>query len=67
MDNTDSLLEVGLGFTADWTKTGGFEGREAVGRQKSEAQERGGVREGLGCIIDEIHTKRDFTPIFLTF
>ena len=30
MDNTDTLLEVGLGFTAAWDKAGGFVGREAL-------------------------------------
>jgi 4-methylaminobutanoate oxidase (formaldehyde-forming) len=34
MDNTDSLLEVGLGFTADFNKPGGFVGMEAVLKQK---------------------------------
>jgi glycine cleavage system aminomethyltransferase T len=34
MDNTDSLLEVGLGFTADFSKPGGFVGMEAVMKQK---------------------------------
>ncbi|KAJ1428997.1 hypothetical protein B484DRAFT_64041 [Ochromonadaceae sp. CCMP2298] len=35
MDNTDTLLEVGLGFTADLTKVGGFIGKEAHMRQKA--------------------------------
>ena len=30
MDNTDTLLEVGLGFTCDFEKEGGFIGKEAV-------------------------------------
>ena len=34
MDNTDTLLEVGLGFTADFSKPGGFVGMEAVLKQK---------------------------------
>ena len=34
MDNTDSLFEVGLGFTADFSKPGGFVGMEAVMKQK---------------------------------
>ena len=38
MDNCDSLAEVGLAFTADWDKPGGFIGREA-----SLAQKRAGV------------------------
>lgn len=34
MDNTDTFLEVGLGFTADYEKAGGFIGKEAVLCQK---------------------------------
>jgi glycine cleavage system aminomethyltransferase T len=34
MDNTDSLLEVGLGFTADFNKEGGFIGKDAVLKQQ---------------------------------
>ena len=34
IDNTDSPLEVGLGFTLKYDKPGGFIGREAVLRQK---------------------------------
>ena len=34
MDNTDTLLEAGLGFTADFEKAGGFIGKEAVLAQK---------------------------------
>ena len=36
MDNTDSLLECGLGFTVDWDKVGGFIGQEAVKQQKEQ-------------------------------
>jgi len=35
MDNTDSVLEVGLGFAVDFNKPGGFLGRDAVMAQKS--------------------------------
>ena len=35
LDNTDTLLEAGLGFTADFDKPGGFIGREAVLAQKA--------------------------------
>ena len=35
MDNTDSLHEVGLGFTCAWGKPGGFVGREAAWAQKA--------------------------------
>jgi glycine cleavage system aminomethyltransferase T/glycine/D-amino acid oxidase-like deaminating enzyme len=34
IDNTDTPLEVGLGFAVDLTKPGGFIGREALLRQK---------------------------------
>jgi glycine cleavage system aminomethyltransferase T/glycine/D-amino acid oxidase-like deaminating enzyme len=34
IDNTDTPLEVGLGFAVDLTKPGGFVGREALLRQK---------------------------------
>jgi glycine cleavage system aminomethyltransferase T/glycine/D-amino acid oxidase-like deaminating enzyme len=36
IDNTDSLLEVGLGFTVDWEKPGGFLGKEATLRRKAQ-------------------------------
>jgi 4-methylaminobutanoate oxidase (formaldehyde-forming) len=35
IDNTDSVLEVGLGFAVDLDKPGGFLGREAVAAQKA--------------------------------
>lgn len=34
MDNTDTLLEVGLGFTCDFDKAGGFRGMDKVLQQK---------------------------------
>jgi glycine cleavage system aminomethyltransferase T len=34
LDNTDTLLEAGLGFTADFDKEGGFIGKEATLEQK---------------------------------
>jgi len=37
MDNTDTVLEVGLGFTCDHKKPGGFIGKEAVLAQKEAA------------------------------
>lgn len=40
MDNTDTLLEVGLGFTADLKKPGGFLGKDAVLAQKAEKKLR---------------------------
>lgn len=43
MDNTDTLLEVGLGFTADFNKPDGFIGKEAVLKQKKIFAEKGGM------------------------
>jgi len=40
MDNTDTLMEVGLSFTCDFAKPGGFIGDAAVKAQK----EQGGVK-----------------------
>mmetsp|Transcript_3736 Transcript_3736/g.10733 ORF Transcript_3736/g.10733 Transcript_3736/m.10733 type:complete len:137 (-) Transcript_3736:185-595(-) len=40
MDNTDTLLEAGLGFTADFDKPGGFIGMEAVRAQKAQKRLR---------------------------
>lgn len=36
IDNTDSVLEAGLGFAVDWKKPGGFIGRDAVLAKKNE-------------------------------
>ena len=36
MDNTDTLLEMGLGFTCDFEKEGGFIGKDAVLAQKAD-------------------------------
>ena len=36
MDNTDTPLEAGVGFTVDFDKPGGFIGRDALLRQKEE-------------------------------
>jgi len=36
IDNTDTPLEAGLGFTVDFAKPGGFIGKEALLRQKEE-------------------------------
>ena len=34
-DNTDSVLEAALGFTCDFTKPGGFIGKEAIEKEKA--------------------------------
>mmetsp|Transcript_21216 Transcript_21216/g.34192 ORF Transcript_21216/g.34192 Transcript_21216/m.34192 type:complete len:717 (+) Transcript_21216:1129-3279(+) len=44
MDNTDTLLEVGLGFTCDFKKKEGFVGQEATQKQK---QDKGWMRKRL--------------------
>jgi len=36
IDNTDSVLEAGLGFAVAWDKPGGFIGREALLRRKEQ-------------------------------
>ena len=51
MDNTDTLLEVGLGFTADFEKEGGFIGKEAVLKQKQQMKEAGGLKNRLLSIL----------------
>lgn len=51
MDNMDSLLEVGLGFTADYEKEGGFIGKEHVERQKAELKARKGLSRRLVQVL----------------
>ncbi len=51
LDNTDTLLESGLGFTADYDKDGGFIGKEAVLEQKA-----GGI-QGLRKRIAQVLVK----------
>jgi len=47
IDNTDSVLEVGLGFAVDFDKPGGFIGREAVLAKKA----AGPLRRRLAQIL----------------
>jgi len=47
MDNTDTLLEVGLGFTADYDKPGGFIGKEATVKQRDELKANKGLKQRL--------------------
>ena len=47
MDNLDSLLEVGLGFTADVHKEGGFIGKEHVVKQKADLKANKGLSRRL--------------------
>jgi 4-methylaminobutanoate oxidase (formaldehyde-forming) len=47
IDNTDTVLEVGLGFAVDLTKAGGFRGRERVVSQKAQWP----LRRGLVSVL----------------
>lgn len=47
MDNTDTLLECGLGFTCDFEKEGGFLGMEKVLEQKKQRKADGGLKKRL--------------------
>lgn len=47
MDNLDTLVEVGLAFTADMNKEGGFVGKEAVQRQQAELKANKGLPRRL--------------------
>jgi 4-methylaminobutanoate oxidase (formaldehyde-forming) len=49
IDNTDSVLEAGLGFAVDLNKPGGFIGRDAVRAKKAE----GPLRRRLAQILVE--------------
>ena len=51
MDNTDTLLEVGLGFTADYEKPGGFIGKEATVKQRDELKANKGVKQRLAQVL----------------
>jgi glycine cleavage system aminomethyltransferase T len=51
MDNLDTLLEVGLGFTADMAKPGGFIGKEAVQRQQAEMKAHKGLPRRLVQVL----------------
>jgi glycine cleavage system aminomethyltransferase T/glycine/D-amino acid oxidase-like deaminating enzyme len=53
MDNTDTLLECGLGFTCDFDKPGGFIGQEHVERQKQESKQRGGLLKRMASMLVE--------------
>jgi len=47
VDNTDALDEVGLGFTADMGKEGGFVGRDALAARRAAAKAAGGLGSRL--------------------
>ncbi|GMI09440.1 hypothetical protein TrRE_jg339, partial [Triparma retinervis] len=47
LDNTDTLIEAGLGFTADMKKPGGFIGKEHVASERSRNKARGGMTKRM--------------------
>lgn len=53
MDNTDTLLEVGLGFTCDFEKPGGFRGMDKVLEQKKLGVS--GLRQRLVQVLVDGH------------
>ena len=59
MDNTDTLMEMGLGFTADMKKEGGFIGKEMVMKQKAELREYKGLKKRL---VHVLVSKDDLGP-----
>ena len=51
IDNTDNILECGLGFTCDFEKVGGFVGQEHVERQRQLRKEQGGLRKRMAHVL----------------
>lgn len=51
MDNLDSLMEVGLGFTADFNKPNGFIGDKHVLEQKNELKLNKGLKRRLVQVL----------------
>ena len=51
MDNTDTLLGVGLGFTADYDKPLGFIGKAFVVKERDEAKRKGGLQSRLTQLL----------------
>uniref|UniRef100_A0A7S1ZLG9 Glycine cleavage T-protein C-terminal barrel domain-containing protein n=1 Tax=Trieres chinensis TaxID=1514140 RepID=A0A7S1ZLG9_TRICV len=51
IDNTDTILECGLGFTCDFGKPEGFIGMEQVLSQKKKAKEDGGHRKRMAQVL----------------
>eukprot|EP00557_Chaetoceros_sp_GSL56_P002633 CAMPEP_0176497120 /NCGR_PEP_ID=MMETSP0200_2-20121128/11550_1 /TAXON_ID=947934 /ORGANISM="Chaetoceros sp., Strain GSL56" /LENGTH=957 /DNA_ID=CAMNT_0017895103 /DNA_START=90 /DNA_END=2959 /DNA_ORIENTATION=+ len=51
IDNTDKLVEVGLGFTCDFKKDDGFIGMENVLKQKNCAKRDGGLRKSMAQVL----------------
>ena len=51
MDNTDTLLECGLGFTCDFDKQEGFIGQEHVLAQKAFTKAQGGLTKRMASVL----------------
>lgn len=51
MDNTDTLLECGLGFTCDFDKEKEFIGQSHVLEQKAMAKQQGGLRRRMVNVL----------------
>lgn len=51
MDNTDTLLECGLGFTCDFDKQERFIGQEHVLAQKAFAKAQGGLTKRMASVL----------------
>ena len=51
MDNTDRLVDVGLSFTCDFAKDGGFIGQEAVLEHKKIAKAEGGSKKRMAQVL----------------
>lgn len=53
MDNTDTILECGLGFTCDFDKPQGFIGQEHVVAQKAASKAQGGLYKRMASVFVE--------------
>lgn len=51
MDNADTLLECGLGFTCDYNKEVSFIGQEIVMMQKAQAKVDGGLKRRMASVL----------------
>ena len=51
IDNTDKLLEAGLGFTCDFNKDSGFIGKEAVLAHKQAIKAEGGLKKRMAQVL----------------
>jgi 4-methylaminobutanoate oxidase (formaldehyde-forming) len=51
IDNTDTILECGLGFTCDFEKAGGFIGKESILRLKDKHKQEGGLKKRMVQVL----------------